>query len=141
MVATGDRTPLVWAPGGQAPVAQVKGSRGLSTTWYLLRGLQTAGANHGSHLRHQKWSWPARVPLGIHGPGSPSYLRGWHNRRALQLSITCCCSHFPGNAHALCYLCQMLQAHCIVCRLSPILWLSFLFFNGFLCCAKDFEFN
>ena len=50
MQPTGDGTLLVWAMGGQAPLAWAKVSRGLSMTWHLLNGLQVVGANHGSHL-------------------------------------------------------------------------------------------
>ena len=56
--ATGNRAPLMQAMGGQAPLVWAKDSGGLSARQHLLHDLQAVGANHSSHLRHQRWAWP-----------------------------------------------------------------------------------
>ena len=100
--ATGDKVPLAWATGDRVPFVWAKGSRGLSVMQHLLHDLQVVGTNHNSHLRHQRWTWPANRYGAVNRhhlwPQAPKRLpQKW----ALQLSTTHCCSHSPGNAPAL----------------------------------------
>ena len=79
----------MWALSGGAPLAVTCVGYGL-------------GINHYSHLRLQRWAWPATTRGSMNRYHlQPQLPQGSVRRWALQPSATHCCSHSSGNAHAL----------------------------------------